>query len=278
MMEAVAARRGDGRASTFSGQAVEPHDPRRRRLPDPLQGLLRGQRRSTLRDLKPPLGSGPYKVGRVVPGQTIEYERVAGLLGQGPARSTAASTISTGSASSSTATARRPSKPSRRATSITAQEFTSRIWATDYNFPAIAEGKVVKREFPDEKRPSMQAVAVNQRRERFRDRARPAGDRHCASTSNGRSGTCSTTPTSARSPVSRSRTSRRRACPRRRNWRCSSRLRDKLPPEAFGEAVTQAVIDGSGRDRKLLAQASKLLAEAGWTRPAPSSSTTGARG
>ncbi|OWK19507.1 hypothetical protein AJ88_42625 [Mesorhizobium amorphae CCBAU 01583] len=43
-------------------------------------------------------------------------------------------------------------------------------------------------------------------------------------------------------------------------------LRDKLPPETFGEAVTQPASDGSGRDRKMLGKAAKLLAEAGWKR------------
>ena len=43
-------------------------------------------------------------------------------------------------------------------------------------------------------------------------------------------------------------------------------LRDILPPEAFGEAVTQAVTDGSGRDRDILREASRLLGEAGWSR------------
>src|SRR5690606_32645751 len=43
-------------------------------------------------------------------------------------------------------------------------------------------------------------------------------------------------------------------------------LRDDLPAEVFGEAVMQPVSDGSGRDRKLLGQAARLLAEAGWLR------------
>ena len=45
-----------------------------------------------------------------------------------------------------------------------------------------------------------------------------------------------------------------------------SRCAKQLPPEAFGEAVTQPVSNGSGRDRKLLGAAAKLLAEAGWER------------
>jgi microcin C transport system substrate-binding protein len=43
-------------------------------------------------------------------------------------------------------------------------------------------------------------------------------------------------------------------------------FRAELPPEAFGEAIVQPVSDGSGKDRKLLREAAKLLAEAGWKR------------
>jgi microcin C transport system substrate-binding protein len=41
-------------------------------------------------------------------------------------------------------------------------------------------------------------------------------------------------------------------------------LRQDLRPEVFGEAVVPPQSDGSGRDRKLLRQASELLAAAGW--------------
>jgi len=43
-------------------------------------------------------------------------------------------------------------------------------------------------------------------------------------------------------------------------------LRDRLPEDAFGEPVIQPVSDGSGRDRRLLRRAIKLLQEAGWER------------
>ena len=41
-------------------------------------------------------------------------------------------------------------------------------------------------------------------------------------------------------------------------------MRDRLRPEVFGEAVLPPVSDGSGQDRKLLREASRLLDEAGW--------------
>ena len=42
-------------------------------------------------------------------------------------------------------------------------------------------------------------------------------------------------------------------------------FRDKVPPEVFGEPYIPPVSNGSGRDRRQLAKASKLLREAGWT-------------
>jgi microcin C transport system substrate-binding protein len=43
-------------------------------------------------------------------------------------------------------------------------------------------------------------------------------------------------------------------------------LRRELPAAVFGEPPLQPVSDGSGRDRKMLGEAVKLLAEAGWKR------------
>ncbi|TGV73900.1 ABC transporter substrate-binding protein, partial [Mesorhizobium sp. M00.F.Ca.ET.158.01.1.1] len=43
-------------------------------------------------------------------------------------------------------------------------------------------------------------------------------------------------------------------------------FRAELPPAVVGEAVTQALSDGSGHDRKQLGEASRLLAQAGWKR------------
>ena len=43
-------------------------------------------------------------------------------------------------------------------------------------------------------------------------------------------------------------------------------FRGKIPEAAFGEAVVQPTSDGSGRDRKLLGTAARLMADAGWKR------------
>ncbi|TJX71881.1 MAG: ABC transporter substrate-binding protein, partial [Mesorhizobium sp.] len=118
--------------------------------------------------LNPPLGSGAYKVGRFSAGTSIEYDRVADYWGRD---------LPVNRGQNNFDIIRIEFYQNRTAAfeafkkgEITyREEFTSRVWATAYDFPALAAGKVIKHEFPAEKRPSMQATAVNQRREQFRD-------------------------------------------------------------------------------------------------------------
>ena len=118
--------------------------------------------------MEPPLGSGPYKVGLVNAGQTIEFERVADYWGRDLPVNRGMFNFDRlriefyGDRQAAFEAFKKGEVHFR-------EEATSRIWATGYDFPAINAGKVVKREFPSEKRPAMQAIAVNQRRERFRD-------------------------------------------------------------------------------------------------------------
>jgi microcin C transport system substrate-binding protein len=214
--------------------------------------------------LRPLLGSGPYKVGRVFAGQTIEYDRVPDYWGRDLP-------INRGFYHFDRLRIefygdRQAAFEAFKKGVITyRQEFTSRVWATGYDFPALNEGKVVKREFPSELRPSMQAWAVNQRRERFRDpRVRQAV------------GLCFDFEWTRRNlfygAYERSQSTFERSpykaegLPSPEEMAILGSLRGKIPEEAFGEPVMQPVSDGSGRDRRLLGQASRLLAEAGWSR------------
>ncbi len=214
--------------------------------------------------MTPPLGSGSYKVGKVVAGQSIEYERVEDYWGKDlpvnrglghfdririefyQQRQAAFEAFKKGEI-------------------LQREEFTSRVWAKDYNFPAINDGRVVKRMFPAEKRPSMQAIAINLRRERFKDvRVRQA------------IGMCFDFPWTNRNLFFDAYT-RSQSCFEKSDYRAEGMpspeelallepLRERAPPEVFGEAVIEPEANGSGRDRRLLGAASKLLAEAGWTR------------
>ncbi len=214
--------------------------------------------------LNPPLGSGAYKVGRWSAGTWIEYERVADYWGNDLPVNRGLNNfgrIRIEFYQDRTAAF----EAFKKGEIFYREEFTSRVWATGYDFPAFTAGKVVKHEFPAETVPSMQATAVNQRREQFRDpRAREAialcfdfewTRRNFFYGSYERSQSCF-----EKSDF------RAEGSPSAQELALLEPLRDQLPPEAFGDAVTQPASDGSGRDRKLLGKAAKLLNEAGWKR------------
>jgi microcin C transport system substrate-binding protein len=209
-----------------------------------------------------PLGSGPYKVGLVRAGQTIEYERVPDYWGRDLPVNRGMYNFDRiriefyGDRQAAFEAFKKGEVHFR-------EEATSRIWATGYDFPAIKAGKVVKREFPAEKRPSMQATAVNLRRERFRDaRVRRA------------IALCFDFEWTNRS-LFYGLYNRSQSCFERSDFKASGKpgpdelallepMRDKVPPEIFDEAFQLPASDGSGRDRKLLGAARKLMIEAGW--------------
>lgn len=214
--------------------------------------------------LNPPLGSSAYKVGRWSAGAWIEYDRVADYWGNdlpvnrgqnnfGRIRIEFYQDRTAGF------------EAFKKGDILYREEFTSRVWATAYDFPAFTAGKVVKHEFAAETTPSMQATAVNQRRAQFKDpRVRQAialcfdfewTRRNFFYGSYERSQSCF-----EKSDF------RAEGLPSPQELALLEPLRDQLPPEAFGEAVTQPPSDGSGRDRKQLSAALKLLAEAGWKR------------
>ncbi len=217
--------------------------------------------------LVPLLGCGPYKVGKVAAGQAIEYDRVADYWG-------ADLPVNRGLNHFDRLRIefygeRQAAFEAFKKGEITyRQEFTSRVWATAYDFPAFKDGRVVKREFPSEKRPSMQAWALNQRRPQLRDvRVREA------------IGLCFDFEWTRRNlfydAYERSQSTfersdfRAEGLPSEAELKVMEPLRALLPEAAFGEAVIQPVSNGSGRDRALLSKASRLLGEAGWKRQGP---------
>ena len=214
--------------------------------------------------LEAPLGSGPYKVGLVRAGQTIEFERVADYWGKdlpvnrGLFHFDRIRIEFYGNRQAAFEAFKKGEVHFR-------EEATSRLWATAYDFPAIVAGKVVKREFPAEKRPSMQAIAMNQRRERFRDVRVRRAIAMCFDFE-------WTNKSLFYGLYERSQSSFEKSefkatgAPGPDELALLEPLREKLPPEIFGEVYIQPASDGSGRDRKLLGDANRLMGEAGWKR------------
>ena len=145
------------------------------------------------------------------------------------------------------------------------EEFTSKVWATEYDFPALVDGKVIKRHFSDELRPTMQGWAVNTRRAKFADvRTRRA------------IGLCFdyewTNAQLFYGAYTRSQSLfetsdfKAEGLPSPEELAVLEPLRTDLPEEVFGPPVMQPVSDGSGNNRQALRQATGLLKEAGFKR------------
>lgn len=214
--------------------------------------------------MTPPLGSGPYRIGRVSAGQSVEYDRVADYWGRDLA-------VNRGLYNFDRIridfyqNRQAAFEAFKKGDTHFREEFTARVWATGYDFPALEQGKVVKREFPGEKWPDMQAVALNQRRPQFKDvRVRRAID------------LCFdfewTKRTLFYGSYDRSQSNfetsdyKAEGRPSPQELALLEPFRSELPAEVFGEPSLQPVSDGTGRDRKMLGEAVKLLTEAGWKR------------
>ena len=212
--------------------------------------------------LEAPLGSGPYRIGLVRAGQTVEYERVADYWGRDLPVNRGMYNFDRlriefyGDRQAAFEAFKKGEVHYR-------SEATSRLWATAYDFPAMTAGKVVKREFPSEKRPSMQATAINQRRERFRDARVRRAIALCFDFEWTNMALFFGLYQRSQSCFERSEF-KATGLPGPDELALLEPLRDGLPPEVFGEAFALPPSDGRGRDRKLLGEARRLMAEAGW--------------
>jgi microcin C transport system substrate-binding protein len=214
--------------------------------------------------LRPLVGSGPYRVERVSAGRTIVYARDPDWWGKDLA--VARGLMHFDELVIEFFTERQAGFEAFKKGDVHfREEFTSKTWATEYDFPAIAQGKVVKRTFEAEKTPSFQAWAINQRRARFADpRIREA------------IGLCFdfewTREKFFYGSYERSHSMFEKSDLKAEGLPTASELalleawRGKIPDEAFGEAVMQPTSDGSGRDRANLRKAANLIAAAGFKR------------
>ncbi len=118
--------------------------------------------------LDTPLGSGPYKVGKLEVNRFIEYERVKDWW---------AADLPPCRGSFNFDVIRYEFYRDRDVAFegftgknyLYREEFTSRIWATRYDFPAIKEGRVKREEVPDETPSGAQGWFINTRRPQFKD-------------------------------------------------------------------------------------------------------------
>ncbi|MCB1476274.1 MAG: ABC transporter substrate-binding protein [Rhodobiaceae bacterium] len=208
-----------------------------------------------------PLGCGPYKVGDFRQGTYISYERVDDYWGRDLPVNRGRHNFD--SIRYEFYRDRDVAFEAFKAGRYTfREEFTSRVWATGYDFPAIADGRVVRATLPDQTPSGAQGWFINTRREKFADpRVREALINGFDFEWTNKSlfyGAYSRTKSYFQNSEMMAE-----GPPSPAELALLEPFRGKVPDEVFGEPYSPPVSDGSGRDRSLFAKATKLLEEAG---------------
>ena len=209
-----------------------------------------------------PLGCGPYKVGRFEPGRYIEYERVKDWWG-------ANLPVSRGQHNFDAVRFEYYRDRDVAFEGFTAksylfrEEFTSRIWATRYDFPAIKDGRVKREVLSDETPSGAQGWFINTRRERFKNpKLREA--LICAFDFEWTNKSIMYGSYERTHSVFQNSDMMAKGKPGADELALLEPFRGKVPDEVFGEPYVPPVTDGSGQDRVLLRRGAQLLREAGY--------------
>jgi microcin C transport system substrate-binding protein len=212
--------------------------------------------------LDPPLGCGPYKVGRFEPGHFIEYERVKEWWGADLPVARGQNNFDIvryeyfrdravafeGFASKSY---------------LFREELVARVWATRYDFPAVGDGRVKRDVIPDHTTNAAQGWYFNLRLDKFKDkRVREAfidafdfewvNEKIMYGAYQRTQSVFENSDLMAIGP------------PGAAELALLEPFRGKIPDEVFGNPYVVPVSDGSGQDRALLRKAGALLQDAGY--------------
>jgi microcin C transport system substrate-binding protein len=212
--------------------------------------------------LEIPLGSGPYKVGRFDAGRFIEFERVKDWWG-------ADLPVSRGQNNFDTLRYEYYRDREVGFVGFTAknylfrEEFTSRTWATRYDFPAFKDGRVKRAVLPDDTPSGAQGWFINTRRPQFKDRRLrealiDAFDFEWTNKNLMYGSYTRTQSVFENSPM------KAQGRPDAAELALLEPFRGKVPDEVFGEPYVPPVTDGSGQDRRWLRRAAQSLGGAGY--------------
>jgi microcin C transport system substrate-binding protein len=208
-----------------------------------------------------PLGSGAYRVGRFEAGRYIEYARVKDWWG-------ADLPVSRGLNNFDAVRFEfyRDRDVAFEGFSgksyLFREEFTSRVWATRYDFPAIRDGRVKREELPDDTPSGAQGWFINTRREKFKDRRLREALSYAFdfewTNKNIMYGAYKRTAS-----VFQNSDMMAVGPPGAEELALLEPFRGRVPEEVFGEPFMPPVSDGSGQDRAMLRKAAGLLQAAG---------------
>lgn len=216
----------------------------------------------TAATLEPPLTTGPYRIKKMEPGRFIIYERDADYWGKD--LPFAKGLYNFDEIQYDYYRDETVMFEAYKAGKIHVRsENSAKRWMTEYDLPAIAEGRMIREEIPTESPRGLRGYFINQKRAKFQSlevrkalaylydfeaiqRTALYGQFERAKHYFQGAGYEST------------------GVPEGLELEILEPFRDQLPPELFSEPFTLPQTDGSGRDRRVKRQALGLFREAGW--------------
>ena len=212
--------------------------------------------------LEPPLGSGPYKIKSFEPGRAIIYERVKDYWG-------AKLPVNVGRYNADVIRFDyyRDATVALEAFKAGDYDFrtenTSKVWATGYQSPALKEGLYKKLEIRHQNPTGMQGFVFNMRKPLFknpvvRQALASAFDFEWTNKTLFYGQYARTTSFFSNSELASS------GLPSPAELEILNKLKKQIPPEVFTQTYKPPTTDGSGRIRKQLRKARKLLKQANW--------------
>ncbi len=213
--------------------------------------------------LTPPVGNGPYKIGAVSPGRSIEYIRDTNYWGKDLA-------INKGKFNFDRVIVDYYKDNNVALEAFLAGQYdyrlenTAKLWNTAYESPAVSDGRIIKEEVEHGRPAGMQGFIYNVRRPVFADIAvRKALDyAFDFEWSNKQFAYGSYTRTN--SYFENSDLAAPDGPPTGRELEILEQYRGKIPEEVFTSRYQPPKNDGSGNIRENLRTAAKILDDAGW--------------
>jgi microcin C transport system substrate-binding protein len=214
--------------------------------------------------LEAPLGSGPYRVGHYEQGRFIEFERDPNYWGRDLPVNVGLNNFA--KIRFDYYRERQVAFEAFKAGELNYhEEYTSRIWATGYDFPNLRDGKVKKEAIHNNAPTGSQGWYFNTRRPQFKDRRIREALGLCFDFE----WTNKNIMYSAYKRVTsyfQNSDMMAKGMPDPDVVAVLEPFRGKVPDEVFGEPFIPPVSDGSGSDRALLKRADDLLKAAGCKR------------
>ena len=213
-------------------------------------------------DLEPPLGSGPYRIGKVAPGSAVTFERVKDWWAKDLPVSRGLYNFDRIQVDfyRDSQVALEAFKAGQFDVNL---EYSAKDWNTGYDSPALRAGKFVQLAIPNHNPAGMQGYVFNLRRPIFQDRrVREAiaqlFDFEWANKQLFYGAYKRTHSYFENSEMAAT------GLPSEAELKLLEPLRDKLPPEVFSQEFKPPVSDGSGIIREQSRRAYQLLTEAGY--------------